>query len=222
MKNKIIKIIPIMIIILIIVLIFFINNPIVKALANLNNIYISDEFDKDTEIPKYLNFVMGEYKGELTTQIVAKAYNSLAKNVIPKYYSKYSELNENEIEEVFNKNKNIIYIELGYDDVTQFKEFINTLKLLNGNNIKFESYRILRETILNSKQTLTTYFAIKYKENEEIYFKSVILNREDTKRIPIILLTDIDKNKLEKDKEIEEWQDELKKQKSPYTRGTPL
>ena len=220
--QKIKVIIILFILFLIISVIFLTCNPLIIAVRKLNNIYDEDKMDSNLKLPQYLNFAVGEYKGKLSTQIIAKAYNNLAQNVIPKYYKKYSQLSETDLKNMFNKEKSIIYAELGYTEYNEFELFINTIKNLKGDNLELEKYEILTNTISTDYKDLKTYIGITYKNNEEIYFNSHISNKKESNRTPIRFFTDIENEKIEENKKIESQQEELRKEKSPFTRGSAL
>ena len=219
MKEKVRNSIIIVGIILVIAIIVLLLNTNFIKLQKLKKINEENKMNSEMPIPENLYLIMAIYNGDLTTEIISKTYNNFAVNVLPKYYKACNEKSSEEIKKYFNKNKNSIYIELGYENETEFESFINSLKKLEGEKLEFESYRILQKTVEKSYNNVNAYIAIKYKNNNEIFFNSHISDRILKECISIKMYTDINENIIEEDKVlVEEQKKQLENEKSPFTR----
>lgn len=224
--KKIKILICICLILLIALLGFLLLNPELKSYRQLDEILVSDQMDEHLVLPSGLYMLMSEYKGSLTTEIISKQYNHYATVLIPKYYKNCKDLSSDELNSFFNKNSKVIYIELGYDNVTDFEKFINVLKTLKGENLEFESYSLLIDSLQKTKDGKSMYLSIKYKDNSEVVFNSYVERKKTEDRPSIILKTDVDMVSLEKkiaEKEEEkEQQEEAKKQDPNYVEGQEI
>lgn len=213
----------IILICIIIIATIYIFSPKQRAYRTIKKINVSDKMSESLQLPTYLNEVVGKYSGELTTQIIAKTYNNLAENLIPKYYEKCKNLSDQEIEKYYNRNKKIIKIELGFSNSNEFKQFANNLKKLQGDKLTFENYRILRTTAVNENGSASAYLGITYSNNEEIILNTKLSNEINKKETSITYSFDIDNSKIEKDNQKQEKLDkQLENSRSPYTRGSPI
>lgn len=213
----------IILICIIIIAIIYIFSPKQKAYRTIKKINIPDKMSESLQLPTYLNEVVGKYSGELTTQIIAKTYNNLAENLIPKYYEKCKNLSDQEIEKYYNRNKKIIKIELGFSNSNEFKQFANNLKKLQGDKLTFENYRILRTTVVNENGSTSAYLGITYSNNEEIILNTKLSNEVQKKATSITYSFDIENSKVEIDKQKQDKLDkEFENTKGPFTRGSPI
>jgi hypothetical protein len=179
---------------------FLLFNPTVKAQKELNKILVSDEMDDDLILPKGLYKLGAVYKGNLTTEIICKSYNHLATTVIPKYYKQCSLLNDDELKKLYEKNKNTIYIELGYENYDDFYSLIQELKKLSGETLTFESYELNDTSLKNNKDYCSMYLYIKYENNDEIVLNSYVSKNKKNDSTSIVLKADVDLDWLEEEK----------------------
>ena len=123
----------------------------------------------------------------------------------------------------YNRNKNIIKIELGFSNSNEFKEFVKTIQQLKGNKLKFEKYRILRTTVVNENNITSAYLGITYSNNEEIIINTKLSNEINQKETSITYSFEIENSKIEKDNQKQKILDkELENTKGPFTRGSPI
>lgn len=146
-KNKLFIIIMLLLILLILILSYILLNSNVRAKNKLEEILVSDEMDDNLILPKGLYKLIEVYDGVFTTENIAKKYNDFATNIIPRYYKNCKNLSPDELNSFFNKNKNLIFMELRYKDYNDFKDFIEKVKELNGDLLEFESYEILIDSV---------------------------------------------------------------------------
>lgn len=221
-KNSIKKLITIFIILLIILIAIYFSNPIVIAqfkIKSMNNSKLNDKM----KIPEYMSFLIGLDRSEVLPESIIKYYNNFAENLIPKYHKKCATMSLEEINKYFNKNKNLIEIELGITEEERFSSFINTLKKLNKDEFILEKYYILDSTLENNKNKIIAYLGIKYENCEDIFFRTVISKRYQDKKSLITFDTKTDSEKIENGiKKLEEREEEIKNTESPFTRGSPI
>ena len=204
---------------IVIIIILAITNPKSQAQRRLKKINDPNQMQEEIQVPEYLNTVVAAYNGELTPQIIAKTYNNFATVVIPKYYKKCKKLNNNGIKKYFNKNKDLIEIELGYTDCEEFKNFINTIKQLDGAKLELEDYYILDSTIEQKQGKVNAYLVLKYKQNKEIAVNTQISQKLEKEKTSI-QYAQVENQKLQQAKQQHEQQEqEIENYKSPYTRG---
>lgn len=213
----------IILIFIIAIIVLYVISPTQKAYRTIKKINIPDKMSDSLQLPLYLNEVVGKYNGGLTTQIIAKTYNNFAEKVIPKYYKKCKNLSGQDIDKYYNRNKKIIKIELGFTNSDEFKQFVKMLQQLQGDEITFESYRILRTTVTNENNSTSAYLGITYSNNKEIIFNTTLANEVKKKETSITYSVDIDNAKVEKDNQKQEKLDkEFENTKGPFTRGSPI
>lgn len=176
---------------------FLVFNQELKAQNKLEEIMVSNEMADDLILPKGLYKLGAEYDGRLSTEIICKAYNNLAVNIIPKYYKQCKDLDDNDLSKVFEKNKEVIYLELGYVDFSDFKELISALKKLKTNTLKFESYELNVDSILENDKDFSMYLSIKYADNDELLLNSYVNKKKTTDTTPIILKANASSEKLQ-------------------------
>ena len=204
------------------IIISVITNPKLQAKRRLKKINEPNQMQEEIQVPEYLNTVVAAYNGELTPQIMAKTYNNLATVVIPNYYKKCKKLNNDGIKKFFNRNKELIEIELGYTEYEGFKNFVNTIKQLDGSKLELEDYYILENTIEQKQGKINAYLVLKYKQNKEIALNTQI-SRNLEKEKTSIQYTQIENQKLQQAKQQHEQQEqEIENYKSPYTRGRAI
>lgn len=198
-KAKYVKFLIILcMIILIGIILFLVFNKELHAQNKLEEIMVSNDMDDNLILPKGLYKLGAEYNGRLSTEIICKAYNNLAVNIIPKYYKQCKDLDDSSLSKLFEKNKEVIYLELGYDNVSDFKDLISSLKILKTDNLKFESYELNGDSLVENSKDFSIYLSIKYTDNNEILLNSYVNKKKTTDTTPIILKADASEEKLQK------------------------
>ena len=112
---------------------------------------------------------------------------------------------------MFEKNKHVIYLELGYDNVSDFKDLISSLKTLKTDTLKFENYELNGDSLLENSNNFSIYLSIKYVDNTELLLNSYVNKKKTTDTTPIILKADASLDKLQK---IIEEKEKLEKEKA--------
>lgn len=211
-KAKYVKYLIILcMIILIGIISFLVFNQELHAQNKLEEIMISNDMKDDLVLPKGLYKLGAEYDGRLSTEIICKAYNNLAVNIIPKYYKQCKDLDDNSLTKLFEKNKEVIYLELGYDNVSDFKDLISSLKTLKTDTLKFENYELNGDSLLENSNNFSIYLSIKYIDNTELLLNSYVNKKKTTDTTPIILKADASLDKLQK---MIEEKEKLEKEKA--------
>ncbi len=211
-KAKYVKYLIILcMIILIGIILFLVFNQELHAQNKLEEIMVSNDMEDDLVLPKGLYKLGAEYDGRLSTEIICKAYNNLAVNIIPKYYKQCKDLDDNSLTKLFEKNKHVIYLELGYDNVLDFKDLISSLKTLKTDTLKFENYELNGDSLLENSNNFSIYLSIKYVDNTELLLNSYVNKKKTTDTTPIILKADASLDKLQK---IIEEKEKLEKEKA--------
>lgn len=190
------------VILLIGIISFLLFNPELKANDDLEEILISTQMPDDLILPKGLYKLGAVYKGNLSTENICKSYNYLATEIIPKYYLKCKDLNSEEIRKIYEKNKDVIYIELGYQNYEEFLNLVTECKKLKGKKLIFESYALNGLSIEENNDSFSIYLSIKYKDNDEIVFNTYVLKNKSKDSISIILKNNVDLDSL-KEKELQ-------------------
>lgn len=211
MKKKIKILILILLLLLILMIVILFNNSAYKAMYKLKDINIEDNMGDGTQIPNDMYKLIKEYKGNLDTEIISKTYYNFANNLLPKYYKECKDLDEKELNKYYKKYKNTIYIELGYESFENFEVFINYIKKLSGTDLVLDTYGVMGTTIKSSKEYVSVYLTITYKDNDEIIFNTNVLKEKSENKTSIsydtVVSSDlIEKEKSEKTKEQEEIQ----------------
>lgn len=211
MKKKIKILILILLLLLILMIVILFNNSAYKAMDKLKDINVEDNMGDGTQIPNDMYKLIKEYKGNLDTEIISKTYYNFANNLLPKYYKECKDLDEKELNKYYKKYKNTIYIELGYESFENFEVFINYIKKLSGTDLVLDTYGVMGTTIKSSKEYVSVYLTITYKDNDEIIFNTNVLKEKSENKTSISYDTAvspelIEKEKSEKIKEQEEIQ----------------
>lgn len=222
-KKKIITSIVVIIIIIAICVIARVTSPKYKVEKKLKEINVADKMSETMVIPDYLNRINEQYTGDMSTQIIAKTYNNFAESIIPKYNKKCKNMGTEELRKYFNKNKKIILIELGYNNFNDFNAFINQIKTLSGDKLELEEYRIAKTTVKKEDGKVTAYLLIKYKNNQQIAFKTKLQNQVQKNKTSIDYSCDVDKEKVQKDNDEEAEDDEdVNIHGGDFIRGYPV
>lgn len=223
MEKKIKKMLILLSIILVIFILIYIFNPLSQAKFRLTDINKENKLNESVETVENIHYIMGVYKGELTTQIMTKSYNNLAKNIIPKYFEFCKGLSREELGEYYKKNSDIIFVELGYESFEEFEKFVEKIKIIEADTLEFKSYRILDNSVTKTNNKTKAYIEFVYNNDNKLVFESIISRDLKKKSTSIKLEPSVDENIIEKDKKsYENRMENFSNQKSPFTRGSPI
>lgn len=185
-------------------------NEALKKIDEINNLPDTQEDTHTIDIYK----VIKVYDGELSTKMINKTYENLATNVIPRYYKKCKDLEENKIEKYYKNNKKTIKVELGIEEQEEFVNFITYLKnaINNEEDLKLESTRIVGESIKNRTKYTEAYIEINYEKDIKIVLNSHISKKKTTDITPITYSVNVNNDILEAEEKVrEEEKKELEK-----------
>lgn len=132
-------------------------------------------------VPDNMWVVAERYKGEFSADEINKHIRKFSIEVIPDYYKKVN----NNILDYYNKNSKSIKAKTGIDTKTDFEDIINKIKEQNVQELIFDSYIILCNSIKVQNKCVNGTLVIKYKGCDEIAF-DIILNNNKTDKIPVI------------------------------------
>lgn len=223
MKNRLIKAIIIFCILLLVLIVIYIANPISTSSSRIKEINSSRKLNEKTKIPINLHYIIGKYDGFLAVENIVRNYNHFAEYAIPKYFKNCKDLDSEKLKKYFETNKNTIDIELNYQEYSEFEAFINKIKTLNGEELVFENYRILDDSIGKITSATSAYIEIEYKDSGKVIFESEIPKFLNDEKSSIKLNTNMDEDIIEKDKESYNQRKEvIENTDSPYTRGSPV
>lgn len=188
-KRKIIRnlIFCILIIIIALIIILFCiakiyySNEDVSKLRYLNSDKIKDGY---VMVPYNINMVYSYYPGDLSLISIEKSMYYFAKEVIPEYREKLSQMSLDEIRAYYEENKYAIGVDTGIDNLEDFTTLVNGIKKL-GNNLEIATYELGGEEPSKTSKYLITRLLIKYKNNKRIIFK-VRISKDILKNISSI------------------------------------
>ena len=172
---------------------YLIFNPKIRAYRKLDKIMDKKEMKSGLAIPNKLYELGAVYTGRLSTQNICKFYDNLSTNIIPKYYIKCKNLDEDQIQEFYNKNKDIIFIELGDDNYGDFRSLLSEVMKLNGDKLEYETSRLIAESIVKNHDGISVDIAIKYKNNDEILLNSFVKNKKSQDSSSIVFTRNVTK-----------------------------
>lgn len=185
--KKLIGMVLILAILGIILSSYLLFNPKIRAYRKLDEILIANEMKSGLAIPKELFELGAVYKGKLTTQNICKTYDNIVTKVIPKYYKKCKNMNDDELNKYYQKNKDIIYIELGIEEFNEFNGLINRIINLQGTKLEYENCSLIADSIKEEDTGITVYISIKYKNNTDLILNSFVQNKVNKNASSIIL-----------------------------------
>lgn len=170
-KTKKKKIFIIIIFLIIILIILNIILGIVKynmKLANDQEHINGDTEENDSYKYPYKAYTLFiKYNGESTTNDIVESLYNVATEVIPKYFKNFKNCSNDEIEKYYNENTETIKKEIGIKDKETFLNLILEIQKLSGNNLKFDSYRIDEESVIEFDSSINSFLYITYEGNEE-------------------------------------------------------
>ena len=171
-KKIIILIVILIILIFILTYILLILNakPTKVDLAKEKLAYINDttQWEDETRYPDNAAAFGRAYQGNLTIMDIGKSMYYVATEVLPKYYKDLKDSSDKEIEKYYDKESELIYIDLAIKNKTKFMNLIKKLQKLSGDTITWESYRIDLDTITTGADYTKAVLYITYKGNKEI------------------------------------------------------
>lgn len=190
MKKKILSLIIFLMILLVAIILIINFAPSSNSKKQLRKI-VSDKFiDEENMIfPDNLYKFIAIYP-EKSTETISNAFYYLACKALPKYYSECNSLSDVEIKEYYNKNKNTIFDELGYDNEEKFKNLVSVLKKLNGEELILKRYSIDENSIKQHIENYTMTLTIEYKNNNEINLVSKVTRNIKKNEMPVVFETE--------------------------------
>lgn len=167
-----------LILVLLIILIFMII--ILKYISNKNDqsdlIFAEEEYEEDEEYPYNAYKLLMKYNGECSKKEIAKSFARFSKKKLPEYYKNLKNMSDDEIEKYFDDNFEEIYSVAGIEYSEDFNEIIKKLRLLNQDELKFESFRIDDENISEEIDGVSGILYITYENASELGFNIKIYN----------------------------------------------
>ena len=128
--------------------------------------------------------VYSYYPGDLSLISMEKSMYYFAKDVVPEYREKFSQMSTDEIQTYYDENKYTIGIDTGIDKLEDFTNLVNGIKKL-GNDLEIATYELGGEEPSKTSKYLITRLLIKYKNNKRIIFK-VRISKDILKNISSI------------------------------------
>lgn len=184
MKNKkkkmiirrIIKISLIVLIILLVITTFYYikNKDKIITLDNLTYINNDTEWESGTVFPEGISALGRAYTGEMTVKDITKSMLYFSNSVIPRYYINLKNASDDEIRKYYEKNKELIYIDIGINELEDFIEIIKVIQKFKTENLNLESYRIDIDTIRTQNANVFSTLYLKYEGNDEINFTTKV------------------------------------------------
>lgn len=196
MKKKIktlITLMSIVVILLIICLIIVYNNPVDRKLRYLyNNKKVASIDIMPTNVDQII------YDGKVEMATIYKAMDLFVNELVQKYYLNTKDLNEEQTNNYFMKNKSTIEKELGIVEEKTFNEFCKNLKqYLKGNEIKLVSYTIVPGTSKRMSSHLNYAILVNYNDNQKIGFRLKVDKKLNKNKSPISYQACTDEDVLE-------------------------
>ena len=138
--RRIILICAIVILIAIGFMIIILMNPVENR---INYIYKNEQDWSISKMPENVSPLFAKYNGTVESQSIYKAMNIFVEDIIKEYYSEFKDdFDEAKIAKHYDNNALTIKRELGITDKETFIAFINTLKVLKGDELVLKDYII--------------------------------------------------------------------------------
>ena len=137
-------------------------------------------------MPENVSPLFAKYNGTVESQSIYKAMNIFVEDIIKEYYSEFKDdFDEAKIAKHYDNNALTIKRELGITDKETFIAFINTLKVLKGDELVLKDYIIIPDSIKQVTRGLKFVLAVDYENNERLLFDLKILNNSSKESTPI-------------------------------------
>lgn len=181
--RRIILICAIVILIAIGFMIIILMNPVENR---INYIYKNEQDWSISKMPENVSPLFAKYNGTVESQSIYKAMNIFVEDIIKEYYSEFKDdFDEAKIAKHYDNNALTIKRELGITDKETFIAFINTLKVLKGDELVLKDYIIIPDSIKQVTRGLKFVLAVDYENNERLLFDLKILNNSSKESTPI-------------------------------------
>ncbi len=180
--------------ILVTIYIVYINLPINRY---LNYIYNENKENDIGKMPMDVSKLFVEYKGTVPQITIYKTMYSFVDKIIEKYYLETNNLNEEQLNEYYSKNRKNIEKEIGISELNQFIKFLEPIKKLTGTELKLNNYTINSNTITRYATYTKFVLLVKYENNETIGFYLEILNSVDKEKTPINFRGEVEEKYLD-------------------------
>lgn len=150
-----------------------------KYVAKKQLEYINSDKWNGELYPEGMPNLFRNYSGALTCQNIGKSFYYVTNTVIPNYAIELKQLNDLELEEYFNQNKNTIALDVGIRKKEEFLKFINKIKeIVKTDQIEFEEFYIDDSTVKKQSGVTKANLCIKYKNCEELVVNIRINNNK--------------------------------------------
>lgn len=180
--RRVILLLAVIILIGILLMLILLSN---KTDNRIDYIYSAKEGTIDI-MPQNVSPLFMEYAGLIEQRSVYKAMYVFVNDMVKDYYLKFkTDFNQENIEKYYDKNVIEIQKELGINNKEEFVKFINTLKKLNGDELKLKQYVIIPESLKQVPGATKFVLAVDYENNERILFELELLNSSAQNKTPI-------------------------------------
>lgn len=181
--RRIILICAIAILISIGFIILMLMNPVENR---INYIYDNNQEWSVSKMPANVSPLFAKYNGTVETPSIYKAMNLFVEDLIKEYYSEFkNDFDEAKIAKYYDNNALTIKRELGINEKETFIKFINSLKVLKGDELVLKEYIIIPDSIKQVTRGLKFVLAVDYENNERLLFDLKILNTSSRESTPI-------------------------------------
>ncbi len=181
--RRVILICAVIGLIAIVIMLMALTNPVENR---INYIHKDDPNWSISKMPENVSPLFAKYNGTVSTQSIYKAMNLFVEDFIEEYYLEFGDdFDEAKIAKYYDNNALTIKRELGIDNKETFLEFVNSLKVLKGDELILKQYIIIPESIKQVTRGLKFVLAVDYENNERLLFDLKILNNSTTDSTPI-------------------------------------
>lgn len=204
-KSQVIKRVILIIIVILIGLLIYLLNPSNVARESLKNINEQGVLGEGVELPKNMHVAFEKYTGTVSIEVAAKDFNYLAKTAVPKYYKICKNMTNEELKNYYTKYSKRIALELGSSSEENFVELVNSIcKLTSDNKIEFNSYKVIKDSMIYNNNKTTGSIVITYNEDAKLYLTFVLKADNFSYEHPIEFLSNKEETKTKELENVEE------------------
>ena len=149
---------------------------------NIKYINLNDQesLKEDIIIPSNSIDFFKNYYGKLESKQIYEDIDKFAKKILPKYIN---ELRNNEINEYYDLNVNVIKKELGIENIETFEKFVNKINNITENNFIAKTIEFDKEKVFKKENGTTAILIIEYNNNIKIEIDIYIPNENNKQNI---------------------------------------
>ena len=147
------------------VMLVLINDPTDNR---LRYIYNENQVISVSQMAKNDSVIFEKYTGNVSHRSIYKSMYVFVDQIIEKYYTI--------LEKYFDKNSAEIKKDLLLEDKDEFVQFVNTLKVLQGEELTLKQYVIVPESLKDVPRGMTFVMAVDYENNERLLYKVTLKN----------------------------------------------